>query len=199
MRRTGWIFFLAIGCGAAGHGSDGGAGSDAAADALPPYDLLIPDDAGPPPDLATTPDLVLVHGACLSPADCDNGQLCVAPGVSLCGHCVQPPLPCASDGDCKMMGASYICDTGPCLCNGALTCQAGCTIDAECGSWQFCAPDHHCTGLPCLKDGDCPKDFACAKDQHCARKACASDGDCMDYCVDGQCYNTPGKCTVPPP
>jgi hypothetical protein len=144
----------------------------------------------------------LAAGQCRTGSDCESFQQCFYPGQSIgCGTCFPGEPTCASDADCQGTDPTLICEPHPCSCNGATECVAGCTAEDQCAPWEFCAPTHRCVADVCLQESDCPPNFVCAPadNPHCVRKICSSDADCADYCVDGQCYDTPGSCGTQPP
>lgn len=137
-----------------------------------------------------------VAGAdCRASADCARGMFCLAPGESPgCGTCFIGES-CSADADCQPHGSTFICGRPPCACS--TTCVAGCTADDQCKVGEACGGDHHCGPQACQVDDDCPSNFACNAGG-CGRRACSRDDDCDGYCVNNQCYDALGACTVPP-
>jgi hypothetical protein len=141
---------------------------------------------------------------CHTPADCPNGEMCLAPGEKLpCGMCFEPENTCAADPDCP---EGTVCElvTGGCTCYAATQCVPACNLPAStaCPVGQACADSGRCVDQPCSADADCPWLFACVGVQApvCARKACFLDDECGGgRCVEGACHEQLGSCVFPPP
>ena len=143
---------------------------------------------------------MLGMGECRTSDDCVemNGAFCMSPDApQLCGACFEPPDPCLSDAECAQQDPTTICVQPPCSCGGS-ACAPGCMSDADCKDWQHCSPGHRCEADACASNADCPDNFACTSGE-CARKACTSDVDCNGFCVNSQCYDMAGHCTIPAP
>lgn len=143
-------------------------------------------------------------GPCWTTPDCPPHGTCVAPGQILCGGiCSTFGQSCSTDLDCANVDAGpaagpSICDYVPCSCSTGNMCHPGCAGDADCATGAACGTDHRCAPLACAPGtGSCPVDFTCGADQHCVRKTCASDAECSQACVEGACYDHPGRCQGP--
>lgn len=121
-----------------------------------------------------------IRPACRSDADCDGGARCVPPGGHPgCGICRDDADQCATDDDCATDHRCLPAAEPPCPCDGtpALLCTPRCAADGDCADGEHCL------------------------DGRCLRAACDGDADCPPFaaCVRGACYDTPGRCTLPPP
>jgi hypothetical protein len=137
---------------------------------------------------------------CRGNADCDyRHPSCVSPAAGpACSICLDPTVPCTTDGECQGDGGELICEVVACPCSpGARGCIPGCADASECHPGQACAA-YHCVSISCQSDADCPTDFEC-NNGTCERKTCTTDAICSGYCVNGWCYSTPGTCQSPVP
>jgi len=136
------------------------------------------------------------HGA----QDC-SGEVCLAPGESLCpGVCKVGD--CTTDGDCT---SGFVCEYAPCTCNGGeRICIPACQRESDCAEGLSCI-NQHCQPSSCSSTTQCPKYFKCIfppgpAHPQCQRLACVTDADCDGgSCVDNKCFATLGTCTPPPP
>jgi hypothetical protein len=129
--------------------------------------------------------------------DCEKNGTCVSPGGDTpCGVCLSI-TPCSSDNECQADGGTMVC--GPsrsCTCPyGSKACILACTDNSVCKEGEICSAGH-CVETPCQSDSDCPVDFQCTAGS-CGRNGCSTDTDCSGYCVNGECYSTPGTCYGP--
>lgn len=139
---------------------------------------------------------------CRLASDCPDSESCMYPGeiYNFCGIC-STAIQCRSDSDCHADGGTMVC--GPssaskstCVCPGIETCIPPCTDNTACNQGEVCSAGH-CIVTPCQTNADCPVNFQCAAGS-CGRNGCSTDADCTGYCVDFECYSTPGNCAHMP-
>jgi hypothetical protein len=151
---------------------------------------------------ADGPIVSMMGTACSDDSQCTSVGRCFPGGNAPCGGAA-PQHMCTTDGDCNPQAdagadadASVAMDARALVCVvtacGAAACNAGCTMDAECGTGMTCAAQH-CGPKACMKDGDCPANFACTAGK-CGVRACKQDSECQGYCVNGTCDARQGKC-----
>ncbi len=142
---------------------------------------------------------------CHDANDCEESQICLAPGEPLpCGICREPDQVCETDDDC---GPAQVCEwvTGACLCQPAMQCVMRCDLPLgsplpPCKPGEACV-DGHCVAPACATDSDCPWLFWCdPTHETCTRRTCGTDPDCEGgRCVKGACYDSLGTCSYIPP
>jgi hypothetical protein len=162
------------------------------------------------PAALPTPTPTLGPARCRSNVNCDpSSQFCLVPGGFIgCGICYpedyidQTFVRCTEDAECSAPGqicaplgaVSRTCDA----CSGPnYVCMPGCTGDGDCDSSQSCEVGH-CVGRPCV-EGTCSAFYDCApngrNEYRCARRRCGADDVCQGgTCVNGECYDSPGRC-----
>jgi hypothetical protein len=143
------------------------------------------------------PALGCVGGeCCATESQCMTNETCAPPGTKQdCGACTSDPGNCVVDGDCKMMGATEICEPVDCACQNQKECVAGCSDDSQCDAGLACdVGSSRCVAMACVNT--CPPNFECASGT-CVRMSCASDLDCAGYCVNGTCFEQTGSCMPP--
>jgi hypothetical protein len=128
---------------------------------------------------------------CAAEHACTGGvcPVCLAQGEAACGGPVPRPAECETDADCRERADNLNCETPPCE---NARCVQGCLADDDCGPSEVC-DDHHCRPAPCSDNGACSPNHACLSDL-CVRRSCKTSADCGDYCVNGACYDKPGRC-----
>jgi hypothetical protein len=97
------------------------------------------------------------------------------------GRCVA----CISHQEC----AQGVCDQGSCV--------AGCGPNQACTNrFAECAPSQRCEARVCANDSECPPPNAACTSGRCQRRACQDDATCDagGSCVQGACYEAPGRC-----
>jgi hypothetical protein len=99
--------------------------------------------------------------------------------------------------DCAERGDTVICEpSGHC---GMRECVPGCLLDGDCGQGTTCGSDHRCEPKACSNTAACGPNFDCTFERLCERRRCGSTTNCEGYCVNGLCYDAPGKCRYPLP
>jgi hypothetical protein len=118
------------------------------------------------------------------------GTRCYAPSEEYCAGPAPPPDECKTDADCT--ASSFICEPGG-HC-GQKQCVDGCESSDDCASYEDCADDRRCVPRSCGLESDCGPTHACLTGI-CTRRSCADSSECgSSYCVEGQCYDEPGRC-----
>ncbi len=131
---------------------------------------------------------------CTGDVDCQpSAMVCYSPYQRVpSGTGGSPPqFECAADDDCS---DELICV----YVEQSRLCRAPCpTTRCDPAQGQECGPDGRCRTVPCSIDSDCPTNFACDVDGgFCERASCSAGPDCPDtsFCVNGFCYESPGRC-----
>ncbi len=140
-------------------------------------------------------------GQCASDADCEEGEICVIPGMAMFGTC-EPDVDCMDDSDCaegEVCTEDGVCEVPPCQSDD--DCEEGEICNDENGLCEFfCTDDSQCDGnLICNEEsgecqpGECPDDFECQDGEACVDGVCViqscPDVPCDDgfSCEDGVC------------
>lgn len=159
--------------------------------------------AGDPPP-ACTLNSCTEPTCCTSDAAC-SGATCLRGDEPHCGGACFTPEPqslCTDDQICvARSGPGWICQPHPCACQPASVCVQGCDEDGDCFEPDTPVCDlasSRCVAPTCGAGGACPPDHDCVG-ATCARRTCTDDAACDGFCVEGQCRDVLGVCTLPPP
>ena len=135
-----------------------------------------------------------------SPSDCASAQSCPISAAGPVLECLAPgscmpsgialPRRCETDADCRS-GQDLVCGE---TCHGGSDCIPRCRADSDCRESEACGADGHCTARACTTAADCPLNFTCSKTGRCDRATCSQSAECRGYCVEGRCYELPGRC-----
>jgi hypothetical protein len=117
--------------------------------------------------------------------------------------CEQPDLPICGSGFLSSCDTDAQCGSG--ICQRRRQCSAGgggeyrmcnvrCTTDSNCDYGFTCASDGHCQPISCGAGGTCPPDYLCGTNSLCIRRSCTTDSECSVACVNGRCFDRPGRC-----
>jgi hypothetical protein len=144
---------------------------------------------------------------CAADDDCTAAQeTCLAPGETRgCPICDHDPGSCTGDADCNPTVSGDVCKPIACTCEGASSCQPGCTATSGCGAGETCdLSTRRCGASTCAVSGEgpsCPENFDCPAGT-CERRSCATTADCTaggghGVCVEHRCQATYGQCMGP--